>query len=45
MCGLPLAMVIGGYSLLVVCGLLIVVATLVAEQGLLGRTGFSSRGA
>ena len=43
--GLPLAAVIGGYSLLVVCGLLIVVASLVAEHGLLGHTGFSSYGA
>ena len=33
-CGLSLVAASGGYSLIVVCGLLIAVASLVAEHGL-----------
>ena len=43
-CGLSLFSASRGYSLSVVCGLLIVEASLVAEHGALGHMGFSSCG-
>ena len=43
-CGLSLLVVSKGYSLVVVCGLLFAVASLVAEDGALGNVGFSSFG-
>ena len=43
-CGLSLVPASGGYSLAVVRGLLIAVASLVVEHGALGCTGFSSSG-
>ena len=42
MCGLSLFAGSRDYSLVVVCGLLIVEASLVAELGALGHVGFSS---
>jgi len=39
----PLVSASGGYSLVAVCGLLIVLASLVAEAQTLGPSGFSSR--